>query len=152
MLPAKSTKHRVQNQLGSNGAFSQFVSLSPSHLFVFLSRSLSLGLWSPAVLDSLSALKSSLALLACQAADGTNAYLRFCAPLPPPTSTSFLIQTNLLLLPKTFPPTALNSLFLSVSLHPPVLHLLLSPCRCQPSCLFPPPLLAGYLGTGEDCA
>lgn len=36
----KSTKHRVQNQRGSNLAFSQFVSSSPSRLFVFFSQSL----------------------------------------------------------------------------------------------------------------
>lgn len=58
----------------------------------------SLGLWSPAVLDGLSALKSSLALLACQAAEGTNGYLRSAAPLPPTMAT----PPHLLLLSQGF--------------------------------------------------
>lgn len=69
---------------------------------LFSSLALSPGLWSPAVLDSLSALKSSLALLACQAAEGTNGYLRSWAPLTPPTSTSLLLPTNILLLYQNF--------------------------------------------------
>lgn len=69
---------------------------------LFSSLALSLGLRSPAVLDSLSALKSSLALLACQAAEGTNGYLRSWAPLPPPTSPSLLLPTSILLLYQNF--------------------------------------------------
>lgn len=40
LLQVKSTKPHVQNQPGSNLAFSQFVSSSPSRLFVFFSQSL----------------------------------------------------------------------------------------------------------------
>lgn len=130
----KSTKHHAQNQLSSNWEFSHFVSLSPSHLFVFFSctLSLSLCLQSPAALDCLSALKSSLALLACQAADGTNGYLRSCAPLPPPPKLFLSLLSA---------PCSLLFLFI----FPPVLRLFpLSPCCCRPSGLFSPPLLSSW--------
>lgn len=131
----KSTRHRVQNQLSSNWDFSQFVSLSPSHLFVFFScsPSPSLCLQSPAALDYLSALKSSLALLACQAADGTNGYLRSCPPLPPPPKLFLLLLSALCSL-----------LFLFIL--PPVLHLFLHVAPDHPACFHLRCYLAGDWG------
>lgn len=85
----------------------------------------SLGLWSPAVLDGLSALKSSLALLACQAAEGTNGYLRSAAPLPPtmatPPPSPPLPRLLLLLLLHSAPHSLLFSM-------PPVLILFTTSC------------------------
>lgn len=115
---------------------------------LFPSLALSLGLWSPAALDSLSALKSSLALLACQAAEGTNGYLRSRAPLPPPRVHS-----------QNFSFSFLFFLFFPSFNIPPVLILSptpspfssVSPLTVRPPLPPPPP---GYLGMalgGTSC-
>jgi len=77
-------KHKVSksNSALTKPSASLFHHHPPTSLF--FSFVPSLALWSPAVFDSLSALKSSLSLLACQAADGTNSYLRFWTSLLPP--------------------------------------------------------------------
>lgn len=117
-MHAASEKHKVSRSSSplSEPSAGLFHRGPPTSLFSSLI--LSFSLWSPAALDSLSALKSSLALLACQAADGTNSYLRSCAPLPPPTSRPPDKQSPpppppppLKLLHLT--PTALSSLLLS---------------------------------------
>lgn len=140
---------KTSSALTKTSSTSLFHHRPPTSLFPSLA--LSLSLWSPAALDSLSTLKSSLALLACQAADGTNGYLRSYAPLSPPTSSSLLLllsQKLLLFLPNCSQLSILHSTFFFFypsSSFPP-----LPPCCCLLAQPFPPPLLAA-LGTGGDC-
>lgn len=130
----QSTKRRVQNQLSSNRAFSQFVSSPPSHLFVFLPRSLSQPLVSSSVGQSVC---SEVFISAAGLPSCTNGYLRSCAPLsvlphPPPSS----FQQSSSSFPKTssLPPTALSSLFLlSFNLAPVLIHPLYSPSMLLPT-------------------
>lgn len=84
MLPVMSKKKPSQP---SEGLFY----LSPLPTFLCLSFSFVLALWSPAALDSLSALKSSLSLLVFQAAVLTNSNLRSLPFLLPPTPISLLL-------------------------------------------------------------
>lgn len=147
-----ATKRLVRNSAALTApSASLFHHCPPASLFSSLG--LSLGLWSPAALDSLSALKSSLALLACQAAEGNKQLFKIlCSP---PSSHVHLFAFTLLL--------SQNFSFL---LSPLFLTLLRRPASCfdpfTTSC-FPSPhvaadhqalflLLSRLPGDWVDCA
>ncbi len=150
----KSTKHHVQIQLSSNQAFSQFVSSSPSHLFVFLPRSLPQLLVSSSVGQSVCSevFISAAGLPSCRR-DKQLFKILHCSPsshihLPPPINKpSPPFPKLLVFLPLSSAPCS-SLFFLSL---PPALILLqpsstlsMLPLTTKPfssSC-------AGYLGIG----
>lgn len=144
--PVNSTKHRVQNQLASNRAFSQFVSSLPSHLFVFLSRSLSLPLVSSSVGQSVcSEVFINTACLPSHRRDKWLFKILCSFPsshihLRPPSTKLLLLFQNRCQLPIPYFLTLTFLLFLS-SYH---FLLPLFPLCSWPSSPFPPPP-AGHL-------